>query len=830
MTASSKQGWLSRWLGKGDEGHARTLVREGDAAFARDDFAQAQRCYEEAIAVAPRFAPAHLGRGAALHELERVADAVDALKAALDIDDKLANAHELLAACYLVLSDLVKAEPHLRRAIVLDRTGAYNYLKLGEVLVHQRRYTESLQVVEQGVAACPDFAELHFFLGNLHFETGQFEQAVAAYREAVTLQPDHVMALYNLGLAQMKTDQLDAARETLQRVVELVPGWHEAIVNLGCVFYRQRNLTDAKACFERVPASHPGSVLSHFNLGEIAMTQGDVTIAIDHYRKAVEFDPHFADGHLRLGSSLARLDAREEAITHLLRYLEIAPHGFEALMQLADLRLAQGDAAQALAGYREALAQNGGSVAALVGAASMLQNLAESSPPATRAEMLEEAGTLAQIAIGRDEKSVQARMILGTTLGLRGRLDEADAIFRETLVIDPACVNAHHNLGVSMEERGRQAPPPENMAYLTEALAHYSAVVSVQPSHLDALMGLASIYSALLREEEATEKYEQILQIAPDHAPARMSFGVLKLRAGDFAPGWVLMESRWNLGPGWVRLKSDMPGWHGQADLNGKTIVLYNEQGFGDGLQFIRYAGLLAQRGARVLVKTQSALKQLFATCPGVAEVFEGDTIPPHDFHCSLSSLPGIFDTTHDTIPAAASPYLHAAPERIEHWRRKFGAEPALRVGLVWAGDPRLQDDKMRSLQFDRLQPLLGVPGARFYSLQLGQAASQSKNDTRVIDLTSELTDFQETAALAEHLDLTICVDTSCVHLLGAIGKPVWILNRFNSCWRWMLGRSDSPWYPTARIFRQPQLGDWDSVISEVRQALEIEVARKRSA
>ncbi len=827
MTASSKQGWLSRWLGKGDEGHARTLVREGDAAFARDDFAQAQRCYEEAIAAAPRFAPAHLGRGAALHELERVEDAVDALKAALDIDDKLANAHELLAACYLVLSDLVKAEPHLRRAIVLDRTGPYNYLKLAELLVHQRRYKESVQVAEQGVAACPGFADLRFFLGNLHFETGQAEQAVAAYREAVKLQPEHVMALYNLGLAQLKINALDAARETLERVIELVPGWKEAIVNLGCVLYRQHNLTDAKACFERALTLHPESVLSHFNLGEIAMAQGDVASAIGHYRQAVEFDPHLADGHLRLGIGLARLGAREEAVTHVLRCLDIAPHDIEALMQLADLRSAQGDAVQALASYREALAQNGSHVAALIGVASMLLNLAEGGPPATRAEMLEEAASAVQTAIGIDNSNVQARMILGTTLGLRGRLDEADAVFREVLVIDPECVNAHHNLGVSMEDRGRQAPPPENMAYLTEALAHYSAVVSVQPVHLDALMGVASIYSALLREEEATEKYEQILQIAPDHAPARMSFGILKLRAGDFAPGWALMESRWNLGGDWVRLKSDMPDWHGQANLDGKTIVLYNEQGFGDGLQFIRYAGLLAERGARVLVKTQSALKQLFASCPGVAGVFEGDTIPAHDFHCSLLSLPGIFGTTVETIPAATSPYLHAAPERIEYWRQKFGTESTLRVGLVWAGDPRLQGDKMRSVQFDRLQPLLGVPAATFYSLQLGQAATQAKNDTRVIDFTSELTDFQETAALAEHLDLTICVDTSCVHLLGAIGKPVWVLNRFNSCWRWMLGRSDSPWYPTARIFRQPQLGDWDSVISEVVQALEIEAARK---
>ncbi len=818
--------WLARWSGKSDNGRARSLVQEGDAAFIRDDFSLAESCYRQAMKVAPKFAPAYLGLGATLHAQGFVDDAASALKAALDIDDKLVNAHELLAASYLALSDMLQAERHLRRAIALDETARSNFLNLGELLVTQKRYQEATQVATQGIAASPDFAELQFFLGNLHFEMGQFEQAAVAYRKALKLLPEQLQVPYNLGLVLLKVNELEAARDAFLRAVELKPDWPEALNNLGCVFYQMGHLADAKASFERTLAHHPGSASAHFNLGEIAAAQGDAMAAIGLYRRTLEFDPNLVEAHLRLGTSLARLGAREEAIAHFQRSLEIAPDGIEALMQLASLRFARGDLELALAHYREALALDSRHVQALIGVASTLQSLAENSGPESKAVMLDEAMAVARNAIGFDEENVQARMILGTTLGMCGRLDEADSLFRDVLSIDSGCVNAHHNLAVSMEERGRQAPAPENMAYFAEALDRYSAVVSAQPHHLDALMGMASIYSALLRSEEATAKYEQILQIDPDYAPGRMSFGILKLRAGDFAAGWRDMESRWNLGKEWVRIKSEKPAWHGEADLDGKTLVLYNEQGFGDGLQFIRYASLLAGRGAKVLVKVQSPLRQLFASCPGVHAAFDGDEIPAHDFHCSLMELPGIFATTPATIPAAV-PYLRASPERIEHWGRKFADDKRLRIGLVWAGDPRLLDDKMRSLNFHRLQPLLDVPGATFYSLQLGQAARQSENAPQVIDLTAELFDFQETAAMAEHLDLAICVDTSCVHLLGAIGKPVWLLNRFNSCWRWMLDRSDSPWYPTLRIFRQPQLGDWDSVIAEVRQALEAEVARK---
>jgi len=244
-------------------------------------------------------------------------------------------------------------------------------------------------------------------------------------------------------------------------------------------------------------------------------------------------------------------------------------------------------------------------------------------------------------------------------------------------------------------------------------------------------------------------------------------------------------------------------------------------------LQFIRYAALIARRGAVVHVLVQDPLQTLVASCPGVAAVFApGQALGQFGYHCALMSLPMLCQTELSNIPAA-TPYLAASTEKQQHWLERLGPRVGLRVGLVWAGNPAKGHgaahaaDRMRSLRFEQIATLLKVEGVEFYSLQLGaEAAAQLNNDPRVIDLTADLCDFEETAALISNLDLVISVDTSVVHLTGAVGKPVWVLNRYNSCWRWLSGRSDSPWYPTARLFRQPVLGDWASVIAEARGAL----------
>jgi hypothetical protein len=263
--------------------------------------------------------------------------------------------------------------------------------------------------------------------------------------------------------------------------------------------------------------------------------------------------------------------------------------------------------------------------------------------------------------------------------------------------------------------------------------------------------------------------------------------------------------------------------WDGRP-LNGQRVLIHAEQGFGDSIQFVRYAPQIVERGGVVIVECQQALVELFKSAKGVSEVVAaGEPLPPFDLHVPMLSLPLAFKTTVETIPTDVH-YLAADPARCEVWRQKIGDRSRLRVGLVWGGNPSNPGDRTRSIRLEQLLPLLRVEGADFYSLQKDRRSEQIRDlpdPGKIIDHTESLASFAETAALLMQLDLVISVDTAVVHLAGALGRPVWALLPLAPDWRWMLQRSDSPWYPTLRLFRQPRLADWDPVIAEVRDQLE---------
>jgi hypothetical protein len=273
------------------------------------------------------------------------------------------------------------------------------------------------------------------------------------------------------------------------------------------------------------------------------------------------------------------------------------------------------------------------------------------------------------------------------------------------------------------------------------------------------------------------------------------------------------------------------PLWNGE-DIGNRVLLISTEYGYGDTIQFCRYVPLIASR-ARVVLEVQRPLLRLLSGIKGVAQVVAyGDPLPPFDFYCPLLNLPRLLGTTLETIPAQV-PYLSADREKVAAWHERLTGYQGLRVGLAWAGNPDLPRDRQRSIALDRLAILASVRGVVFVSLQKGEAATQTRSPTLdmvVYDWTDALDDFVETAALIEAVDLVISVDTSIVHLAGALGKPVWLLNRFDTCWRWLLDRGDSPWYPTLRQFRQPRRDDWDSVLQQVGAALGRVVAGDRSA
>ena len=308
----------------------------------------------------------------------------------------------------------------------------------------------------------------------------------------------------------------------------------------------------------------------------------------------------------------------------------------------------------------------------------------------------------------------------------------------------------------------------------------------------------------------------------------RKSLGMLLLLTGRFAEGWRELEWRWKT-PWHRKHPSPKPVWRGE-NAEGKTILLHSDQGHGDTIQFLRYAPMVAARGARVALEVQPALRRLCLGLAGVAEIATpGDPTPAHDLVCPLLDLPMVFATRLDTIPAAI-PYLHADPAAAENWRRRLAGRPDLKVGLVWSGNPAFVDDHRRSLDPALLAPLLAVEGVSFHSLQAGPAADgllRVPGAERVMMLGHEFADFADTAACIAALDLVISSCTSVPHLAGAMGKQVWLMLAFAADWRWLKARDDSPWYPTARLYRQARPGDWPGVIAGVAKALEAEAKRR---
>jgi Tfp pilus assembly protein PilF len=418
---------------------------------------------------------------------------------------------------------------------------------------------------------------------------------------------------------------------------------------------------------------------------------------------------------------------------------------------------------------------------------------------------LEEQGHLDQAI----ECYRRAHNNLGSVLQGQGHLDQAIENHRKAIALQPDHPNAHHNLGVTLQRQG----------HLDQAIECYRKAIAITPDdwHVHGNLGCTLAEQGHL--DQAVECFRTVIAIAPDNPDGHHDLAFTLLAKGEMTEGWKKYEWRWQSSK--MRPRGFIePQWRGEA-AEGKTLLVYAEQGFGDAIQFCRYAPLAAARGLRVIVEVREPLVRLFRSLPDVDEVVAyGKELPHFDLQCPMLSMPLALGTTLATIPSAAS-YLHADEAQVAAWRTRLAAmaKQGPRVGLVWAGSPSMKRDRQRSLPPDRLGSLLDLPGIHFFSLQ--KDGPKAPEGFSLTDLMDEMTDFADTAALIANLDLIISVDTAIAHLAAALGKPVWMLDRFNSDWRWFKGRFDSPWYPTLRLYRQPHPGDWDSVLADVARDLQ---------
>jgi Flp pilus assembly protein TadD len=418
---------------------------------------------------------------------------------------------------------------------------------------------------------------------------------------------------------------------------------------------------------------------------------------------------------------------------------------------------------------------------------------------------LEDAVKCFRKAIKLKPDFVEMLYELGVALCTLGQNDDAAKQFRKVLLQRPDHPGAYENLAIATRNLGR----------MEEASIAFDRAARLAPSRADLVYYSGAVRMSLGDRADAETLYRRAIALQPDYPEARHSLATALLLTGRLAEGWPELEWRWRLRGkrprGFVQ-----PRWMGE-DLTSRTLLLHAEQGIGDTIQFCRYACLFGPE-AGVVLEVPQPLVRLLDSLPGTYQVVaEGETLPPFDLHCPLLSLPETFGTTIETIPAGI-PYLQSPAGAAASWRSRLASLPRPWVGLVWSGNPDYYHDAARSLPFDDLAPLLHIPGVTFISLQKGKASAQLRGvaGQMVHDWTDELADFADTAALVDALDLVISVDTAVAHLAGALGRPVWLLNRFDPDWRWLLDRDDSPWYPSLRQFRQKRPDDWGNVLLDV--------------
>jgi predicted TPR repeat methyltransferase len=409
-------------------------------------------------------------------------------------------------------------------------------------------------------------------------------------------------------------------------------------------------------------------------------------------------------------------------------------------------------------------------------------------------------------AVARRPDSAEAHSRLGIALIEQGQIDAALAAFRQAIAVKPQYAESHSNLGNALREAGE----------LDAAIAAYRQAILLDPASAEAHSNLGNALKDIGQVDEAIHAFRRAIALQPDFTPAHYNLA-LALLYSDLPEGWREYEWRWKFqGSQSPHSGSSGPLWDG-GDLKNRTILVHHEQGLGDTIHFARYIPMLAERGAKVIFECQSELKSLLQNLSGAAQVIAAGEKPPEfDCHVPLLSLPLHFQTTLKNIPAAV-PYLRPDGHRVEAWRRRFAGAAGLKVGLVWAGSPLHRSDRQRSMAPELLSPLPAVKGVTFFSLQKPPGPRMPPG---IVNLSDDLHDFCDTAAALSQLDLLISVDTAAAHLAGALGRPVWVMLQFMPDWRWLLHRDDTPWYPTMRLFRQRNRGDWAEVIGRVAAAL----------
>ncbi|NHB11227.1 tetratricopeptide repeat protein [Burkholderia cepacia] len=722
----------------------------------------------------------------------------------------------------------------------------------------------------------PDTMQLERLLlraRKAHHE-GALQHAEHAYAELLALDPEHPEALHLLGAVRFQQGRLDDAEPLMRRSVERQPV-PLALANYSAVLAGLGREHDALARLDEALAINPLHQRVLFQRAGLLAQLARYDEACAVYDRLLELTPGFADGYVKRSDMLRALGRAGDALADCDRAIALAGRTFDAMrargLALRDL----GRFRDAADSYGHALALRPGSAdalflrgvayldlhdpehaladfnAAIAASPTYVDAIFNSSVALEQLGRHDEALMRCDRALAIDPRHARSLANRGNAASHLGRFADAVDSYARALEVEPGSTGvlcnyasalmrvARHDDAHDMCDRALAIDPHYAPALFTrarvriethrydDALDDLARVIAATPRDKLAHFHRGSALRALRRHDDALHAYAEAIDIDPDYALAHCMRAFLCLSIGDFEAGWAEYEWRWRDSQlDGSRRDFAQPRWTHGMPLDGQTILLYPEQGLGDTLQFCRYVPLVKALGARVVVEAPVELKALFATLDGIdVLVARGDPLPPFDLHCPLLSLPLEFRTDLASIPARV-PYLRADPARVEHWRARLGESDRPRIGLVWSGNPLHLNDRNRSITLADLLPLLDE---RYEWISLQKVIRDE--DRPVLDASpirfvgDELTDFAETAALTEAMDAVISVDTSVAHLAGALGRPLAVMLPHTPDFRWLLDRDDSPWYPGARLFRQPEGGQWAPVVERLRDALPALVA-----
>ena len=710
----------------------------------------------------------------------------------------------------LALKDLAQwddALASLDQSIRLNPGSAQAHFNRGIILQALEKPELAVACFEKASTFQPDYAEAHFHLGLTLQQLQRPDLALESYDRALAYQPRDARTHYNKGVAQQALGKFAASVHSYDQAIDCEPGYAEAYFNRGVALHQLRDLDAAVASYARVLQLQPGHAEAYSNLGVAQQDLGQLEMAVASYRSAVAIKPDYAAAHYNLGLALKHCGQLEASLESYDRAIALQP-------RYAEAHAGRGHALQELLAYAAAIESYD---LALRVRPDYVEAHSNRGVALEKLQHYEAALDSFELAIAIEPEYAEAHYNRGVALKALGRLDEAILAYRHALAYDARRVETHTNLGVALQE----------LKQLDEAIACYDRAIALQPDAVQAYSNRGAAHQDLMQFDAAMANYDQALRIAPDSVEARSNKALALLLLGDYAQGLPLYECRTQLNkPAALPTAADPRLWLGQAPLAGKTLLLHSEQGFGDTIQFCRYAALANQRGARVFLVVEPELRDLLAEVRGVERVLtKSDPLPEFDFHCPLLSLPLAFGTTVETIPQAPS-YLQARPEKVQHWAQRLGPRTTARarIGIAWSGNPKHKNDRSRSMRLaDFMRRLPSHCHYVVLQKDLRPADRAALNGhPQLACFESELQNFSDTAALIENLDMVITVDTSLVHLSGALGKPTWLLLPFVPDWRWLLERQDSPWYPNVRLCRQTTRGDWDGAFAHLLAHAEI--------